>query len=181
MRRARRLWSTIHGLMQCTSSAAGDGQHCGPADSHCPSQGLECQVSSELAGSALRQLSNPLVRDCCATVAATAGALVLVKLAEILTYKGIIDQVPPTIIPLVRSYRAPSCGKTSLVTHYRAIFVIDDWHTLRPSVGAEAEQEARTYLRWSRLCPVLAPIQVKLCSVSCPVLSGTLSLGYPAS
>ena len=57
-------------------------------------QGLRCQASSDLASNALQQLSNPLVRDCCATVAATAGALVLVKLAEVLTYKDIIDQVP---------------------------------------------------------------------------------------
>ena len=74
--------------------------------------------------------------SCNATVAATAGALVLVKLAEILTYKGMIDQVPPTITPLVRSYRTPSGGKTSLVTHYQAVFVIGACHTLRPSVGS---------------------------------------------
>ena len=60
-------------------------------------QGLRCQASSVLVSTALQQLSHPLVRDCCATVAATAGALVLVKLAEVLTYKGLIDQVCPNM------------------------------------------------------------------------------------
>ena len=77
-----------------------------------PFKGLRCQASSDIAGSALQQLSNPLVRDCCATVAATAGALMLVKLAEILTYKEIIDQVP--LPPLLDADQHAAC-RTSLV------------------------------------------------------------------
>lgn len=138
------------------------------AELSCLCKGLKCQASSELASSALQQLANPLVRDCCATVAATAGALMLVKLAEILAYKGIIDQVPATT-----AFQSSNtarlgcdmessliCGTPNLVLGYSGVNKL---------LCAEAEQETCTHPCWSRLRTVLALVQVMLCSLPCIV------------
>ena len=132
-------------------------------------QGLRCQASSVLAATALQQLSHPLVRDCCATVAASAGALVLVKLAEVLTYKGLIDQVCPYmrarmygIRPLANARSNPIClalletigSKSSLIPN-----PISDVPIL---CCTEAEQEAGAHPSRTWLRSVLAPIQVLL-------------------